>query len=70
MTTLTTVIGMLPLALGRGEGSETWRGLGMSVAWGLTFSTIVTLVLIPTIYCIFATRQERRQSRKHKFIVK
>ena len=70
MTTLTTVIGMLPLALGRGEGSETWRGLGMSVAWGLTFSTIVTLVLIPTIYCIFASRQERRQSRKHKFIVK
>ena len=70
MTTLTTVIGMLPLALGRGEGSETWRGRGMSVAWGLTFSTIVTLVLIPTIYCIFASRQERRQSRKHKFIVK
>ncbi len=70
MTTLTTVIGMLPLALGRGEGSETWRGLGMSVAWGLSFSTVVTLVLIPTIYCIFATRQERRQSRKHNFIVK
>ena len=70
MTTLTTVIGMLPLALGRGEGSEMWRGLGMAVAWGLTFSTIVTLVLIPTIYCIFACRQEARQSGKHKFIVK
>ena len=64
MTTLTTVIGMLPLALGRGEGSEMWRSLGMTVAWGLTFSTIVTLVLIPTIYCIFATRQERRKKRK------
>ena len=64
MTTLTTVIGMLPLALGRGEGSEMWRSLGMTVAWGLTFSTIVTLVLIPTIYCIFATRQERRRNRK------
>ena len=64
MTTLTTVIGMLPLALGRGEGSEMWRSLGMTVAWGLTFSTVVTLILIPTIYCIFATRQERRQLRR------
>jgi HAE1 family hydrophobic/amphiphilic exporter-1 len=64
MTTLTTVIGMLPLALGTGEGSEMWRSLGMTVAWGLTFSTIVTLVLIPTIYCIFASRQERRQNRR------
>ena len=64
MTTLTTVIGMLPLALGRGEGSEMWHSLGMTVAWGLSFSTIVTLILIPTIYCIFATRQERRQMRK------
>ena len=63
MTTLTTVIGMLPLAFGRGEGSEMWHSLGMTVAWGLTFSTIVTLVLIPTIYCIFATRQERRLRR-------
>ena len=64
MTTLTTVIGMLPLALGRGEGSEMWHSLGMTVAWGLSFSTIVTLILIPTIYCIFATRQERRQMRR------
>lgn len=63
MTTLTTVIGMLPLALGRGEGSEMWHSLGMTVAWGLTFSTVVTLILIPTIYCIFGTRQERRRSR-------
>ena len=64
MTTLTTVIGMLPLALGRGEGSEMWRSLGMTVAWGLTFSTIVTLILIPTIYCIFGTRQERCRLKK------
>lgn len=63
MTTLTTVIGMLPLALGRGEGSEMWHSLGMTVAWGLSFSAVVTLILIPTIYCIFGTRQERRQMR-------
>lgn len=60
MTTLTTVLGMLPMALGTGEGSEMWRSLGMTVVWGLSISTLVTLVLIPTIYCVFATRQEKK----------
>ena len=60
MTTLTTVLGMLPMALGRGEGAEMWRSLGMTVCWGLSISTLVTLVLIPTVYCVFATRQERK----------
>ena len=64
MTTLTTVLGMLPMALGRGEGSEMWRGLGATVCWGLSFSTLITLVLIPTVYCIFATRQEKRKAAK------
>lgn len=64
MTTLTTVLGMVPLAVGRGEGSELWRSLGMTVCWGLTISTLVTLVLIPTIYCSLATAQERRKARK------
>ena len=68
MTTLTTVLGMLPMALGRGEGSEMWNGLGMVVVWGLTISTLVTLVLIPTVYCVFATRQERRASKKYEII--
>ena len=60
MTTLTTVLGMVPMAIGQGEGAELWRPLGMVVCWGLTFSTLITLVLIPTIYCSFATRQERK----------
>ena len=64
MTTFTTVLGMLPMALGRGEGSEMWRSLGMTVCWGLSVSTLVTLVLIPTVYCVFATRQERRAAKK------
>ena len=64
MTTLTTVLGMLPMALGRGEGSEMWRGLGATVCWGLSFSTLITLVLIPTVYCVFATRQEKRKAKK------
>ena len=64
MTTLTTVLGMLPMALGRGEGSEMWRCLGMTVCWGLSFSTLITLVLIPTIYCVFATRQEKHRAKQ------
>lgn len=64
MTTLTTVLGMIPMAAGTGEGSEMWKSLGITVAWGLSISTVVTLILIPTIYCVFATRQEKRKQRK------
>lgn len=64
MTTLTTVLGMIPMAIGTGEGSEMWKSLGITVAWGLSISTVVTLILIPTIYCVFATRQEKRKQKK------
>ncbi len=64
MTTLTTVLGMVPMAVGTGEGAEMWRSLGVTVAFGLTISTMVTLILIPTVYCVFATRQERRKQKK------
>jgi HAE1 family hydrophobic/amphiphilic exporter-1 len=64
MTTLTTVLGMLPMALGRGEGSEMWRGLGITVAWGLSISTLVTLVLIPVLYCGFTEHRAKRKARK------
>ena len=64
MTTLTTVLGMIPMALGQGEGSEMWRALGMVVAWGLSISTLVTLVIIPTLYAAMSSWQERRQARK------
>ena len=61
MTTLTTVLGMLPMAIGLGEGSEMWRPLGLTVCWGLSISTLVTLILIPSVYCVFATRKERKK---------
>ena len=64
MTTLTTVLGMIPMAIGQGEGSEMWRSLGMVVAWGLSISTLVTLVIIPTVYASLATMQERKAARK------
>ena len=64
MTTLTTVCGMLPLAWGRGEGSEMWNGLGVTVAWGLSISTLITLVIIPVLYCGITEHLERRKARK------
>ncbi len=64
MTTLTTVLGMLPMALGRGEGSEMWNGLGTTVAWGLSVSTLITLVLIPVLYCGLSEHRERRKAKK------
>ncbi len=68
MTTLTTVLGMVPMAVGTGEGSEMWRSLGITVAWGLTISTLVTLIIIPTMYASFIiagqNRRERRARRK------
>ncbi|MBO6096980.1 MAG: efflux RND transporter permease subunit, partial [Bacteroidales bacterium] len=64
MTTLTTVLGMLPMALGRGEGSEMWNGLGTTVAWGLSISTLITLVLIPVLYCGFTEHRAKRRARR------
>ena len=64
MTTLTTVLGMIPMAVGTGEGSETWRSMGMTVAWGLSVSTLITLVIVPTVYAVFAGNGIKRRRRK------
>ena len=52
MTTMTTVFGMIPMALGLGEGSEFYKGMAITVIFGLAFSTILTLVLIPILYSV------------------
>ena len=64
MTTMTTVLGMLPMAAGNGVGSEMWNSLGMVVASGLTFSTFVTLFLIPVLFTWLANRQQRKAAAK------
>lgn len=56
MTTLTTVFGMLPLAIGLGEGSEMLQPLAFVIVWGLTFSLFVSLVLVPSLYALFHYR--------------
>jgi len=52
MTTVTTLAGLLPMALSRGEGSETWQPLGITMISGLTLSTLITMIFVPTLYAI------------------
>ena len=53
MTTITTLVGLLPLAISTGVGSETWRPLGITMFSGLTVSTFITMLFVPTLYAVF-----------------
>ncbi len=66
MTTLTTILGMVPLATSQGVGSEMWRPLGVAVIGGLTISTIMTLIYTPVMYCIFGSNGIKRNRKKHR----
>ena len=66
MTTLTTILGMVPMAVSQGEGAEMWRPLGISVIGGLAVSTILTLILVPVLYCAFAGTGIKRQRKLMK----
>jgi HAE1 family hydrophobic/amphiphilic exporter-1 len=61
MTTLTTVFGLLPMALQAGEGSASWRPLGTTILGGLLFSTLVTLVLVPVLYSLFNSNKRTEE---------
>jgi len=58
MTTITTLVGLLPLAVSRGEGSETWNPLGITMIGGLSVSTFITMLFVPTLYAIFEGRRK------------
>ncbi|MCS7234230.1 MAG: efflux RND transporter permease subunit [Synergistetes bacterium] len=64
MTTLTTVGGMIPMLVSRGEGAEIWKPLAAVIIAGLSFSTLVTLILIPVVYTIV----EQYLRRKKRFV--
>ena len=50
MTSFTTMLGMLPMALSTSEGSETWQPMGVSVIGGMIFSTLITMLIVPAVY--------------------
>ena len=64
MTSLTTILGMVPMAMGLGEGSEIWQPMGISVVGGLLVSTLLTLFIVPSLYAILEGRKERMAERK------
>ncbi|WP_294593542.1 efflux RND transporter permease subunit [uncultured Bacteroides sp.] len=66
MTTATTVLGMIPMAIDQGQGAEMWRPMAIAVIGGLSVSTILTLIYVPTMYCVFAGTGVKRQRRKNR----
>ncbi|MGM0376933.1 MAG: efflux RND transporter permease subunit [Bacteroidota bacterium] len=64
MTTFTTILGMLPLAIGFGEGAEIWRPMGVAIIGGLLVSTMVTLVLMPVVYTMFGANRLKSERKR------
>ena len=67
MTTLTTVLGLLPMAIGLGEGSNTIAPIAIVVVGGLSLSTVLTLSFIPVVYTVFDGGSRRFKNLKSKF---
>jgi multidrug efflux pump len=70
MTTLSTIFGILPIALGLGAGAESRRPLGLAVVGGMVFSTLLTLVVVPVVYTLLARwagapRAEKAEAEEH-----
>ena len=68
MTTLTTILALLPLAIGIGKGSELMQPLGIVVIGGLLLGTLVTLVLVPAVYCAVHRLSEKNPNGKVKIV--
>ena len=66
MTSLTAILGMLPLALSHGQGAEMWKPMAVTVIGGLTVSTMLTLIVVPVIYTLFAAGGVKRKHKKNK----
>jgi HAE1 family hydrophobic/amphiphilic exporter-1 len=66
MTTITTLVGLLPLAISSGVGSETWRPLGVTMFGGLTVSTLITMLFVPTLYAVFHKKSELKKGEVKK----
>ncbi len=66
MTSLATICAVLPMAMSHSEGSESMRPMGIVVAFGLAFSTLITLVLVPVVYTLFDDLMVKRRLKKDK----
>jgi CzcA family heavy metal efflux pump len=66
MTALAMIIGMVPMALGFGEGGEQNAPLGRAVIGGLLFATVATLFFVPSVFAIFHSRREARRAQKQQ----
>ncbi|RXT13708.1 efflux RND transporter permease subunit [Ammoniphilus sp. CFH 90114] len=66
MTTLSTILAILPLAFGGGSGNEGQAPMAIVVAFGLSFSTVITLILIPVVYTLFDDMKQKLKNRKTK----
>ncbi|MCA1056672.1 efflux RND transporter permease subunit [Rossellomorea aquimaris] len=64
MTALTTILGLLPLALGLGEGTEINQPMGIAVIGGLVSSTLLTIYVIPVVYSFFDKETRRMKTKK------
>jgi len=64
MTALTTIVALVPMAFGRGQGAEVWNPLGLTVLGGLLTSTVVTLVLVPTMYSVLESRHKLGRTKE------
>lgn len=66
MTAFTTLLGMVPMAVSNGEGSEMWQPLGIVVIGGLLVSTLVTLIVVPVMYGIMSRHGERDKEEQKR----
>ena len=69
MTTLTTILGMVPMAISTGVGAEMWRPMAVSIIGGLMVSTVLTLIYVPSMFCVFGgvgIKRNRRKMRKQR----
>ncbi len=66
MTSFTTILGMVPMALSTGDGAETWQPMGISVIGGMVFSTIVTMLIVPAVYAATDKSGSRNKEKEEK----
>lgn len=66
MTALTTILGMVPMALSSGEGSEMWKPMGIVIIGGLLVSTVITLIVVPVLYAVMSRHGERNKEMRNR----